>query len=115
MSTGARLGLTLLLLASGACSSSGAPTSPAGTDTGSTDDTQVSGDATDDTVAINDTPGSCGNKVGDTLCDVSLDGYFRDGDATGLATDGARGSYKLSDVLAKGKQKYALIWSSAYW
>lgn len=78
------------------------------------------GVASDDTapaedVATAEAPASCGTNVGDILCDLPLEGYVRDGVATGLATEAPYVSAKLSEIVAQGTQKYAFIWTSAYW
>jgi len=104
----------LAVIAAVGCSSTSSPTTPpANTDTGSIEDT--SDQDTAEEVADATPPGPCGVKVGDTLCDVNLEGYFRDGETIGLGTAGERGTFKLSEILARGTQKYALIWNSAYW
>ncbi len=84
---------------------------PTAADSGvASDDTAPTGDAgTDETRA------SCGINVGDILCDLPLEGYVRDGVATGLATEAPYVSAKLSDIVAQGTQKYAFIWTSAHW
>jgi hypothetical protein len=66
-------------------------------------------------VATADTATACPNNVGDILCDLPLEGYVRDGVAEGLATDQPYTATTLYAVLARGTQKYALIWTSGYW
>lgn len=92
------------------CGTSAAPPTTVSTDTG----TAVEDVAADD-VALAETAAPCGVKVGDVLCDVALEGHFRDGVADGLATESAYGAISLGEALAKGTQKYALVWTSAYW
>lgn len=83
----------------------------------STADTGVAAEDTTpiEDIAVEEAPAACGTNVGDTLCDLPLEGYVRDGVATGLATEASYISAKLSEVVAQGTQKYALIWTSAYW
>jgi hypothetical protein len=84
---------------------------PASVDTG-----VASGDTTPaEDVASEEPPASCGTNVGDVLCDLPLEGYVRDGVATGLATAAPYVSAKLSEIVAQGTQKYAFIWTSSYW
>ncbi len=66
-------------------------------------------------VATADTDRPCRNDVGDILCDLPLEGYVRDGVADGLATDAPYAATTIYEVLARGTQKYALIWTSGYW
>ena len=84
---------------------SGEDTGAPGTDVGGTED-----------VAAVDTtpPPACGNKVGDILCDVDLQGYLRN-ESTGLATSVPATTFKTSEVLAAGSQPYAFIFNTAYW
>ena len=91
------------------CGTSAPPTTVS-TDTGAAVEDVAAVD-----VATAETAGPCGDKVGDVLCDVALEGHFRDGVADGLATESAYGAISLAEALAKGTQKYALIWTSAYW
>lgn len=104
--------ITMLAAMAVASCSGGSPSSPSQTaDTGlATDDTASAEDT-----AVDETAGACGTNVGDILCDLPLEGYVRDGVATGLATEAPYISARLSEVVAKGTQKYAFIWTSAYW
>ncbi len=77
------------------------------------DDTGV---AVEDTAPTEDVAQkACGTNVGDILCDLPLEGYIRDGVATGLSTEAPYASAKLSELVAQGTQKYAFVWTSAYW
>ncbi len=58
---------------------------------------------------------ACGLNVGDILCDLPLEGHIRDGVATGLSTEAPYVSAKLSEIVAQGTQKYAFVWTSAFW
>lgn len=96
------------------------PLTSCGTSSPSTSSANDTGVAAEDTapaedVAVAETPPACGTNVGDILCDLPLEGYVRDGVATGLATEAPYSLAKLSEVVAKGRQKYAFIWTSAYW
>lgn len=52
--------------------------------------------------------------VGQTICDVALDGYVSN-ETTGLASAKGYAPAKLSAALAAGNQKYALVFLSAFW
>lgn len=74
--------------------------------------------AVDDTLdaAVHDDadgPKTC-RAVGEILCDADLEGYVRDA-TSGLATSATYGNLRLSDVISAGKQRYAMIFLSAYW
>lgn len=57
----------------------------------------------------------CGNKPGQILCDVGLQGYLRN-EAMGLATEAAyQEEFSIAAVLAKGSQTYAVIVVGAWW
>ncbi len=103
-----RLFIALSFTALMSCGTS-SPSGP-GTDTG-----VAAEDAPAEDVAVEETPPACGTNVGDILCDLPLEGYVRDGVATGLATSAPYISAKLSEIVAQGTQKYAFIWTSAYW
>jgi hypothetical protein len=103
-----------------ACSSTTGAPSAGATDSGATP-TDDTGGIVDDTgagedVAAEDTtpPTPCGKKVGDTLCDLALQGYLRN-DTTGLATSVPATTFKTSEALAAGTQPYAFIFNTAYW
>ena len=110
--------LVLAVLAAAGCgsSSSSAPATAADTggnaDLGTIDDS----DGTDTLVAEAEpeTPEECGYKVGNTLCNGDLSGYQRN-ETTGVSTSGTYETFRLTDALAKGTQKYAMVWSAAYW
>lgn len=105
-----RLLLSLFLMPVASCGTS-SPSTSSTADTGvAAEDSAVAEDT-----AVEETPVACGTNVGDTLCDLPLEGYVRDGVADGLATAAGYTSAKLSEILAKGTQKYAFIWTSAYW
>ena len=97
------------LLATLGCSSGGSGSITA-SDTGSV----INDTSPTDDVASEIPPGPCGVKVGDTLCDVALNGYMRN-ETTGLATSATLALFKLSEVLASGTQKYALVYNAAFW
>lgn len=101
--------LSLLALSCAGSAESKAPST--NTDTGAAaDDTSPA----DDTMVADAGMEICGTKVGDTFCDYSFSGYISN-DTTGLATSKAYGTYKLSEALALGTQKYVYIFHSAYW
>ena len=80
----------------------------------SASDSVSSESALDDASAANgDAPNGC-RRVGEILCDADLEGYVRDA-TTGLATSVTYGDLRLSDVLSAGKQRYAMVFLSAYW
>jgi hypothetical protein len=119
MST-ARLALAALLVVGAGCSSSSdtppaepraeADTGAVAPETGGGEDTGLLADAASDTPA-----GPCGNKVGDVLCDVQLEGYIRN-ETTGLATDGTTwGAFTLDEALGKATQPYAFVYNSSFW
>jgi hypothetical protein len=84
---------------------------PAETPAATVDDVGVSDD-----VGVAETSGTaCGRLVGQTLCDIDSVGYFRAGATTGTAKEGESGPFKLSEILAKGTEKYAFIFLSGYW
>ncbi|MGZ3417468.1 MAG: hypothetical protein ACXVEF_43545 [Polyangiales bacterium] len=65
--------------------------------------------------ALAETSPACGTAVGDTLCDLDLQGYVRDA-TDGLASTATPGGpFKLSTALAAGKQRYAFVFNTAYW
>lgn len=118
-----RLPCLLIALAAISCSSGSSPSSgsPASTDTGvgavadTSDEAAVVADAIDDTTPpVEDTAPPCGYKVGNVLCDLDVHGYLRN-ETTGLATSVALSDFKISDALALGTQKYALVYDAAYW
>jgi len=107
-----RLPAMIFVMAALGCSGGGS--APSSSSSG--DDAATLEDVGEDVVAVADTgAGACGNKVGDVLCDLDLEGYVRDGVADGLATAAPYAATKLSDVFATGKQKYVFLWTSAYW
>jgi hypothetical protein len=57
---------------------------------------------------------ACGITVGKRLCDVSVEGYFRDA-TSGLASSAPYGSFHLSELLAKGTETYAMVFLGAFW
>jgi hypothetical protein len=116
------------IFAAAACSSSGAhnhgspsfdsgsASDDASTDAG--DDGSMASDdasdASDDVGKDSGTTRPCGVTAGKTLCDVPLEGYVRDA-TTGLATSVPYGSFKLSEALAKGTEKYAMVFLGGFW
>lgn len=105
--------VSIILAAIGvaSCSGGSSPQATQSVDTGvAADDTAPAEDT-----AVDETPVACGKNVGDILCDLPLEGYVRDGVGTGLATEAPYISTKLSEIVAEGTQKYAFIWTSAYW
>jgi hypothetical protein len=106
----------ILLVATVGCSSN-APTPPPVTsadDTGSMASTDAAKDAPRDSAA-EDTALPCPNEVGDIICDLPLQGFVRDGVPDGLATEAPYVTSTLYEILARGTQKYAFIWTSGYW
>lgn len=57
---------------------------------------------------------TCGTNVGDTLCDLDLQGYQRDA-VSGLASTVPASTFKTSGALGIGTQRYAFIFNTAYW
>jgi hypothetical protein len=57
---------------------------------------------------------TCGSQVGDVLCDLELEGYFRN-ETTGLANAAPYEDHRLSQVLAMGTQPYAIVFTTAFW
>jgi thiol-disulfide isomerase/thioredoxin len=57
----------------------------------------------------------CGTQVGDTLCDLEVEGYFRVGKSSGVVTESAFSRFKVSDVAASAKSKYLFVFNVAYW
>lgn len=99
------LSITLVSIAAASCAGGSPSSSPPA-------DSAV---AAGDTAPVEETPPTCGTNVGDILCDLPLEGYIRDGVATGLAPEAPYVSAKLSEIVARGTQKYAFIWTSSYW
>ena len=95
--------LFAFLLGPIACSSSGDGGPASANDTGT---------STIDTGAIEDAPATYG--VGDVLPDLELRGYVRN-ESTGLATSVASRSFKMSEALAAGTQRYVFIYDAAWW
>jgi hypothetical protein len=97
--------VAFLVFALAACSSSsgGGPTSA--NDTGT---------VPVDTGSTEDTSGTATFKVGDVLPDLDLRGYVRN-ESTGLATSVPLRSFKMSEALAAGTQRYIFIYDAAWW
>jgi hypothetical protein len=108
--------LSFSLLLSAACGSGdGTATSNAGNS--ATAEADVGDDTGEGADAEQPEPtgDACGRAIGQRLCDLDLEGFVRDGATTGLATEATRGPVRLSEILKGGSQRYALVWTSAYW
>jgi hypothetical protein len=112
-----RFGLAVLIAIVGCSAGSETPSaSSSAADSGSAvvAETASPDDAAKEVGATDAAP-ACPNEVGDVICDLPLEGHVRDGIADGLATEAPYITTTLYEVLARGTQKYALIWTSGYW
>ncbi len=71
-------------------------------------------DAADDDGSSDTLRGAPCQRVGETICDLQLEGYARN-ETTGLSNEAAYEKLLLSEVLARGKQRYAFVFQSAFW